>query len=134
MAGILTKGISLSYKGDGETYTKLTNLLSVPEIGNGARSSIDVTTLEDDVKKSIAGLQDSAQEIAFQFLYVKEQFNTLAAMNASTGWKVSMPDGVEATFTGTPGVKFDAAAPDDKITYTLTINVESKIEFGPSAA
>ena len=135
MAGILTKGIKLSYKASsGETYTELTNLMEIPEIGNGEKEMIDVTVLNDDVKKSIAGLGDSAQTLAFKFLYVKEQFNTLAAMDSSTDWKVEMPDGVNATFTGTPAVKFDSAAPNAALTYTLSIGVESKITFNAAAA
>ena len=134
MAGILTKGIKLYYKtSSGSTYTELTNLISIPEIGNGEKEMIDVTVLTDDVKKSIAGLGDSAQTLAFKFLYVKEQFNTLAAMDSSTDWKVEMPDGVNATFTGTPAVKFDSAAPNAALTYTLSIGVESKITFNPAA-
>ena len=135
MAGILTKGIKLSYKtsSSGSTFTELTNLMEIPEIGNGEKEMIDVTVLTDDVKKSIAGLGDSAQTLAFKFLYVKEQFNTLAAMDSSTDWKVEMPDGVNATFTGTPAVKFDSAAPNAALTYTLSIGVESKITFNAAA-
>ena len=133
MAGILTKGIKLSYKANGETYTELTNLMEIPEIGNGEKEMIDVTVLTDDVKKSIAGLGDSAQTLAFKFLYVKEQFNTLAALDSSIDWKVEMPDGVNATFTGTPAVKFDSAAPNAALTYTLSIGVESKITFNSAA-
>ena len=135
MAGILTKGIKLSYKtsSSGSTYTELTNLMEIPEIGNGEKTMVDVTVLTDDVKKSIAGLGDSAQTLAFKFLYVKEQFNTLAAMDSSTDWKVEMPDGVNATFTGTPAVKFDSAAPNAALTYTLSIGVESKITFNAGA-
>ena len=134
MAGILTKGIKVYYKTSGETYTELTNLMEVPEIGNGDKEMVDVTVLTDDVKKSIAGLGDSAQTLAFKFLYVKEQFNTLAAMTNSTDWKVEMPDGVNATFTGTPSVKFDSAAPNAALTYTLSIGVESAITFNAAAA
>ena len=135
MAGILTKGIKLSYKtsSSGSTFTELTNLMEIPEIGNGEKEMIDVTVLTDDVKKSIAGLGDSAQTLAFKFLYVKEQFNTLAALDSSIDWKVEMPDGVNATFTGTPAVKFDSAAPNAALTYTLSIGVESKITFNSAA-
>ena len=133
MAGILTKGIKLYYKANGETFTELTNLMEIPEIGNGEKEMIDVTVLTDDVKKSIAGLGDSAQTLAFKFLYVKEQFNTLAALDNSIDWKVEMPDGVNATFTGTPAVKFDSAAPNAALTYTLSIGVESKITFNSAA-
>lgn len=134
MAGILTKNIKLYYKTSSDsTYTELTNLMEIPDVGNGEREMVDVTVLTDDVKKSIAGLGDSAQTLAFKFLYVKEQFVTLAAMTDSTSWKVEMPDGVNATFTGTPAVRFDSAAPNAALTYTLAIGVESKIVFSDAA-
>lgn len=133
MAGILTKGIKLSYKTTGATYTELTNLMEIPEIGNGEKEMIDVTVLTDEVKKSIAGLGDSAQTLAFKFLYVQEQFTTLISMTTSCSWKVEMPDGVSATFTGTPSVRFDSATPNTAITYTLSIGVESEIEFASAS-
>lgn len=131
MAGILTKGITLSYKADGSSYTVLTNLMEIPEIGNGEKEMIDVTVLTDEVKKSIAGLGDSAQTLAFKFLYEETQFQTLAAFNKSMEWKVSMPGeaAIAATFTATPAVRFDSAAPNAALTYTLNLSVESAIAF-----
>lgn len=128
MAGILTKGITLSYK-NGEDYVALTNLMEIPEIGNGAPEKIEVTTLADNVKTYIAGLGDSGQELGFKFLYEKEQFQSLLAMTESCEWKVEMPDGVYATFNGTPAVKFDGASPNNALTYSLTVIVESEILF-----
>lgn len=130
MAGILTKGITLGYATKGEiSYQILTNLQEIPEIGNGAPEKIEVTTLADNVKTYIAGLGDSGQELGFKFLYEKNQFETLLGMKESYSWQVAMPDGVTATFDGTPAVKFDGAAPNNALTYTLTIIVESEIEF-----
>lgn len=126
--GILTKGIKLSY-GSGDSFTALTNLMEIPEIGNGAPEKVEVTTLESNVKEYIAGLGDSGQDLAFKFLYEKEQFQTLLAMNESCQWKVEMPDGVYATFDGTPSVRFDGASPNNALTYTLTVIVESEITF-----
>ena len=133
MAGILTKGITLSYSTTGTDFTVLTNLQEIPEIGNGEKEMIDVTVLSDDVKKSIAGLGDSSQTLSFKFLYEKTQFETLMAMNSSMKWKVTMPDGVTASFDGTPAVRFDSASPNNALTYTLAVGVESKIEFGSAA-
>lgn len=133
MAGILTKGITLSYSTDDSSFTVLTNLMEIPEIGNGEKEMIDVTVLTDDVKKSIAGLGDSSQTLSFKFLYEKTQFETLMAFANSMKWKVTMPDGVTATFDGTPAVRFDSAAPNAALTYTVAIGVESKIEFGAAA-
>lgn len=130
MAGILTKGITLGYAAKGTSeYKVLTNLQEIPEIGNGTPEKIEVTVLTDNVKKYIAGLGDSGQDLAFKFLYEKEQMQELIALTETQSWQVSMPDGVTATFDGVPSVKFDSAAPNAALTYTLTIIVESEIAF-----
>jgi hypothetical protein len=129
MAGILSKGITLSYKtGEGE-FIALTNLQEIPELGNNAREKVEVTTLADDNKMYIAGLGDSGQDLAFKFLHEKEQFSTLAAIVDKCDWKVELPDGITATFSGTPSVKMAGAAANAALTYTLNITVESAIAF-----
>lgn len=129
MAGILTKDMTLAYGADGSKKV-LTNLMEIPEIGNNAPEKIDVTVLTDDVKKSISGLGDSAQDLAFKFLYEEEQFTELCALTETQSWEVALPkNGKKATFTGTPSVKLGAAAPNGALTYTLNISVESKIVF-----
>jgi hypothetical protein len=129
MAGILSKGITLSYKVDGAEFIALTNLQEIPEIGNGAREKIEVTTLADDNKQYIAGLGDSGQELAFKFLHEKEQFTALAAINETADWEVALPDGIKAEFKGTPSIKMDGASANAALTYTLTVMVESDITF-----
>lgn len=134
MAAILTKGITLGYSDNGTSYTILENLQEIPEIGNGTPEKVEVTVLTDNVKKYIAGLGDSGQDLGFKFLYEKEQFETLIGMAGATKkWKVSMPDGVSATFDGVPAVNFDSASPNNALTYTLTIVVESEITFNTAA-
>lgn len=128
MAGILSKGITLSYKLDGE-FVALTNLQEIPEIGNGAREKIEVTTLADDNKQYIAGLGDSGQELSFKFLHEQAQFKVLAAINETADWEVALPDGIKATFAGTPSIKMDSASANAALTYTLTVMVESDIVF-----
>lgn len=128
MAGVLTKDMTLAYGVEGSKKT-LTNLMEIPEIGNGTPEKIDVTVLTDDVKKSITGLGDSAQDLPFKFLYEEEQFAELCALTDSQKWEVSIPGGKKATFDGTPSVKLGAAAPNGALTYTLNISVESKIAF-----
>ena len=130
MAGILTKNIKLSYGAKGTSqFKELLNLQEMPESGNGAPEKIEVTVLTDNVKKYIAGLGDSGQDLSFKFLYVKEQFQELLALTETQTWQVSMPDGVTATFDAVPSVKFDSASPNNAITYTLTLIVESEIVF-----
>ena len=130
MAGILSKGITLSYKTSAASeFIVLTNLQEIPELGNNAREKIEVTTLADDNKMYIAGLGDSGQDLSFKFLHEKEQFSTLAAITEKCEWKVTLPDSIEATFSGTPSVKMAGAAANAALTYTLNITVESSIEF-----
>ena len=129
MAGILSKGITLSYKKAEGEFIVLTNLQEIPELGNNAREKVEVTTLADDNKMYIAGLGDSGQDLAFKFLHEKEQFQALSAIVEKCDWKVTLPDGLIATFAGTPSVKMGSAAANAALTYTLNITVESNIEF-----
>lgn len=129
MAGILSKGTTLSYKLATGEFIELTNLQEIPELGNGAREKIETTTLASENKEYIAGLGDSGQDLAFKFLYEKAQFTTLNGIDERCSWKVELPDGVAATFEGTPSVKFDGASPNGALTYTLAITVETSIEF-----
>jgi hypothetical protein len=131
--GVLTKGMSLKYDGATEA---LKNLMEIPELGNNAPEKIDITVLSDDVKKSMAGLADSAQDLAFKFLYDEAQFKALVALETagdSIAWEVGLPGSKKATFTGVPSVKLGAAAPNGALTYTLTISVDSKIAFPANA-
>ena len=130
--GVLSKGITLSYKGSaqGATYTTLTNLQEIPDIGNTAPDKIDITVLTDNAKKSMAGLQDSSQDLVFKFLFEATQFDSLAGLSGSYNWKVELPDdNGTATFTGTPSVKLNGVGVNNALTYSLTITVESLIEF-----
>lgn len=130
-AGVLSKGIQLSYQSN-ESWITLTNLQEIPDIGNNAPDKIDVTVLMDDVKKSMAGLQDSSQDLAFKFLFEDTQFKSLAALpsDVSLNWKVELPDNQgTATFSGTPSVKLAGVGVNAALTYTLTVTVESIIAF-----
>jgi hypothetical protein len=126
--GVLTRGFTLGYGAE-----TLNNLMEVPELGNNAPEKIDITVLSDDVKKSMAGLSDSAQDLAFKFLYEETQFKKLVKLEndgKSVEWTVTLPNnGGVCTFSGKPSVKLGAAAPNGAMTYTLNISVESKIEL-----
>lgn len=129
MAGILSKGITLSYKANGGEFKALTNLQEIPEIGNGAPEKIETTVLSDSSKQYIAGLTDGGQELSFKFLHEKNQFTELCGLEGTQDWKVELPDEVEATFSGTASVKLGSAGTNAALTYTLTIIVESEIAF-----
>lgn len=136
---ILSKGIKLSYGtpvdgGSGSvSYTDLTNLTEIPALG-GTPEKVDTTTLADANKHYINGIKDYG-DLSFKFFYDKAQFNTLSALTARQAWKVSLPDGeagaigTVATFTGVPAVSLDGVGVGAAMTYTLSIALDSDIEF-----
>lgn len=131
MAGTLSKGIKLSYKaGSASSYTDLTNLQEIPDIG-GSADSVEVTTLADDAHMYINGLLDYGDSLDFTFLYDKTQFTTLSGLSGSISWKVTLPGtgGATATFDGEPSVKLNGVGVNDAITYTLSIKPSSAIAF-----
>lgn len=128
MAGILSKGIKLSYKGSGSTYTDLTNLQEIPDLG-GDIDTVEVTTLADAAHMYINGLKDYGDSLDFTFLYDSAQFTTLSALTGSMGWKVTLPDNTTCTFDGEPNVKLDGVGTNDAITYTLSITPQSEMVF-----
>lgn len=130
MAGTLSKGIKLSYKATGSTFTDLTNLQEIPDLG-GSADSVEVTTLDDVAHMYINGLLDYGDSLDFTFLYEKTQFTTLSALTGSINWKVTLPGtgGLTATFDAEPSVKLNGVGVNDAITYTLSLKPSSAIAF-----
>ena len=133
MAGLLTKGITLSYnKGPEDSWEVIHNLQELPALG-GAAEKVDVTTLEDANYKYINGLKDYG-ELAFKFLYDNstEQSNYrvvrgLEEKGEVVEWKVTFPDTTEFTFSGEASTAVDEGAVNGAITFTLNINLNSDI-------
>ena len=123
MAGILSKGITLSY-GD----KPLTNLMEIPELG-GDTEAVEVTTLADGAHKYIDGIKNYGDSLAFKFLYEEEQFSTLNALTGSQQWKVALPEGANCSFGGTCSVKLDAVGVNAALTYTLSIKPNSEMTW-----
>lgn len=130
MAGTLSKGIKLSYKATGSTFTDLTNLQEIPDLG-GSADSVEVTTLDDVAHMYINGLLDYGDSLDFTFLYEKTQFTALSALTGSINWKVTLPGtgGLTATFDAEPSVKLNGVGVNDAITYTLSLKPSSAIAF-----
>ena len=127
--GILTKGTTLSYKGAiAEAFVILKDLQEFPDLG-GDTDSVEVTTLDDAAHLYIPGLDDYGDSVDFTFLYVKEQFKTLAALEDTQTWKVEFPDGTSCTFDGMCSVKLDGAGVNDPLTYTLSIKPSSEMKW-----
>lgn len=121
---VISKGITLSYK-NGNEFVELTDLQEIPDLG-GEAEAIDVTTLADGAFKYTDGILNYGDSLAFKFLYAKEQFAVLQALEQAD-WLVSLPDGETCAFSGTCGVKLDAVGVNAALTYTLAIKPNSEM-------
>lgn len=118
---VISKGISL-FHGDVE----LTNLQEIPDLG-GEAEAIEITTLADAAHMYTDGILNYGDSLAFKFLYEKEQFITLSALEGSQSWKVALPDDTNCSFTGTASVKLDGVGVNAALTYTLAIKPDSEM-------
>lgn len=132
MAGILTKGITLSYKKDGSTYDVIANLQECPELG-GTAENVEVTTLADGNKKYIKGIKDFG-ELAFKFLYdnsgAESNYRIVRGLEEAGNvveWKVTFPDNTTFAFSGEVTTAIDSAAVNAALTFTATITLNSDI-------
>ena len=124
MGATISKGIKLSYKANGESYTDLTNLQEIPDIG-GESEAIEITVLSDEAHMYCDGIKNYGDSLAFKFLYEKEQFTTLSGLTGSKEWKVTLPDSTACSFSGSASVKLDGVGVNAALTYTLSIKPDS---------
>ena len=122
---VISKGITLSYK-VGEEFKALTNLQEIPDLG-GETEAIEITTLADAAHMYCDGLINYGDSLAFKFLYEKEQFAALGALEGSQEWKVQLPDGAVCSFNGGSSVKLDGVGIASALTYTLAIKPNSEM-------
>ena len=132
MAGILSKGITLSYKGTESSYTVIDNLQECPELG-GSAETVEVTTLADGNKKYIKGIKDFG-ELEFKFLYdnsgATSNYRVVKGLEDAgkvVDWKVTFPDGTSFDFSGEVTTKIDSAAVNAALTFAATITLNSDI-------
>ena len=123
---VISKGIKLSYKTDGETYNDLTDLQEIPDMG-GETESIEITTLADAAHMYTNGIKSYGDSLEFSFLYASAQFDTLNALTGSVGWKVTLPDNTACTFSGSCSVKLNGVGVNDVLTYVLAIKPDSEM-------
>ena len=126
---VISKGIKLSYKtGSESSYTDLTNLQEIPELG-GDSEAIEITTLADAAHIYTDGILNYGDSLAFKFLYDKTQFETLQDLSGSINWQVTLPDSTTCAFTGTSSVKLDGVGVNAALTYTLSIKPNSAMTW-----
>ena len=75
---ISTYGITLMYKAEGNTYTKLIDIKDFPDLG-GAPEMLETTTLSDNMQTYIPGIQ-SLDALEFTANYTKADFTKIKAM------------------------------------------------------
>ena len=131
MAGILSKGITLSYKKDSQ-FAIIPDLQEVPDLG-GSAEKVDVTTLADGNYKYINGIKDFG-DLEFKFLYSNSATESnyricrgLEEAGKVVEWKVSFPDGTSFEFSGEPSTTIDGQSVNSAITFTLNITLNSDI-------
>lgn len=126
---VISKGIKLSYKtGTGSTFTELTNLQEIPDLG-GETESIEITTLADAAHVYTDGLKNYGDSLSFKFLYEKAQFVSLNGLSGTTEWKVELADKSTCTFSGTSSVKLDGVGINAALTYTLSIKPSTEMAW-----
>lgn len=119
-------------------YKKLYGLYSVPEMG-GTPETLDVTNLEDAIRRSILGLQDLGT-LDFEFYatedetdtssQIRDTWNILAGYETAGNalmWKLEYPDGEGYTWQGKCSVRRQAVAVNEPIKFTLTVAAETTL-------
>lgn len=120
------------------SYKKLYGLYTVPEMG-GTPEQIDVTNLEDGIKRSILGIQD-AGTLDFEFYATEDETDTSAQIrdtwNILRGyqtagdtmmWKLEYPDGEGFMWHGKCSVRRQSVGVNTAIKFTLTIGLDTPL-------
>lgn len=135
MAGIISKGITLSYTTVEEftstDWVDLTNLQEIPDLGT-TTETIEVTTLADEAHMYTDGLKNYGDSLDFKFLYEPGQYQDLnpgGGIIMPVKWKVSLPGGCECIFSGKHTVKLDGVGVNAVLTYTLSIRPTSEMQW-----
>ena len=125
---VISKGIKLSYTAEGTSYTDLTDLQEIPELG-GEAEAIEITTLADAAHIFTDGILNYGDSLTFKFLYSKVQFTTLSELDGTIKWKVTLPDSETCSFTGSCSIKLDGVGTNAALTYTLAIKPDSEMTW-----
>ena len=136
MAATLTAFSFLMISKEGTAYTKLTDIISYPDLGS-APETVDTTTLSDFIKKAINGLQDPGA-MEFPQLFTPEKYKELKALEGSEQkfaiWfgadSTGAPDGnvLKLKFTGNISTYITGGAVNEARKMTSSITLTSEIK------
>ena len=99
--GLVGTGTKLERSSDGTTWEEFADIKTIPELG-GDTEKVDVTTLADDRRKQVEGIQN-ASNVQFQVVYKGPSFAKALAEAGDRKqyqWKVTYPDGMTVTMRG----------------------------------
>lgn len=114
-------------------FVGVADVKTIPALG-GSPQEIDVTTLTDTRTKQIEGIE-AATTAAFSVQYKGPSWNYVHAKAGDRkqyNWRVTYPDGMVATFTGSFTIQFGEAAVNGSLTYTITITISDGPDFTDS--
>lgn len=97
---ISTYKVFLMKKGEGETYEKLIDIKSFPDLG-GSPETLETTTLSDGMQTYIAGIQ-SLDALEFEANYTKEDFTKLKELEGKNEHYAVWLGGTSVGSTVTP--------------------------------
>lgn len=120
------------------SYKKLYGLFSVPEMG-GTPEQIDVTNLEDSIKRSVLGIQDTGT-LDFEFYATEDESDTATQIRdtwnilrgyqtagTTMRWKLEYPDGEGFTWDGKCSVRRQSVGVNQAIKFTLTVGLDTPL-------
>lgn len=85
------------------------------------RSSVEVTCLDDDARRYIQGIRETAESFDFTCNYDKEQFATLNALTAAQKCALIFSDNSGYTWEGMISVSVNEASVDAVLEMTVSI-------------
>ena len=132
---ISTYGITLMYKVEGNTYTKLIDIKDFPDLG-GAPEMLETTTLSDSSTTYIPGIQ-SLDALEFTANYTKSDFTKIKGLaDTETEFAVWFgKDGAEGKFEfkGYLSVFVTGAGVNEVVGMTVSIAPSTPITLGKDA-
>lgn len=134
VAGVLSKGTTLSYiVGEGPAK-EIAAVKSIPALGTDPEK-IEVTHLKSERKAYIKGLQDT-DTLEFAIVYQGKNFKDIYDLVKTGGavkWEIEFPDGLKAEFTGEPDFKFDGIEVNQALGFNLVVVVSDGPNFTPAS-
>ena len=131
---MLANGIKLGYKTTGSTYTNLTGLQSVPEMGSDPEK-VEVTCLADSVKKYEFGIGDYG-DLEYTFLFKNDSAESpyrvlrgFADNKTVVDFEEELPDGTKYDFKAQCNIKVSGGEVNGAMTFTLQLALQSEISI-----